>query len=98
MPDPVEFPKRLKKQGWKVKIFGKERLEPPHATLIHHARVWRIDLRARDFMDPPGGRWRDVDPDVREIIEANWDVLCDAWDEKYPSNPVRDEEDQGDDD
>ena len=51
----LELPRRLKVKGWKVKIQGKERLEPPHITVYHGEKVWRIGLRNRDFMVPPGG-------------------------------------------
>ena len=29
MPDPIELPKKLRMRGWKVKIYSRERLEPP---------------------------------------------------------------------
>lgn len=96
MPDPIELPKKLKAQGWKAKVYDNERLEPPHLTLICRERVWRISLREKDFMVPPGGRWRDIDPAVRAILEEQWETLCDAWDAKHPTNPVSSEEDEGD--
>lgn len=92
MPDPIELPRKLKAQGWKVKVYDNERLEPPHLTLICRERVWRIGLREKDFMVPPGGRWRDIDPEVRVILEEQWETLCDAWDAKHPTNPVSSEE------
>jgi len=96
MADPIELPKRLKARGWKVKVYDNERLEPPHITLICRERVWRIGLRERDFMFPPGGRWRDIDSEVRAILEEQWEILCDAWDEKHPTNQVSSAEDEGD--
>ena len=47
MPDPIELPRKLKAQGWKVKVYDNERLEPPHLTLICRERVWRIGLQRR---------------------------------------------------
>jgi len=96
MADPIELPKRLKARGWKVKVYDNERLEPPHVTLICRERVWRIGLRERDFMFPPGGRWRDIDSEVRAILEEQWETLCDAWDEKHPTNQVSSAEDEDD--
>jgi len=98
MADPIELPKKLKAQGWKVKVYDNERLEPPHLTLICREQVWRIGLRDREFVVPPGGRWKEIDPDVRAILEREWQTLCDAWDEKHPTNPVSSEEDEDDGD
>jgi hypothetical protein len=94
MPGPIELSKRLRAEGWKVKIYANERLEPPHLTLICREMVWRIGLRERDFMLPPGGRWKDIDPEIRTILEQHWDDLCNAWDELHPSNPVSSEENE----
>jgi len=96
MADPIELPKRLKARGWKAKVYDNERLEPPHITLICRERVWRIGLRERDFMFPPGGRRRDIDPEVRAILEERWETLCDAWDEKHPTNQVSSAEGEDD--
>lgn len=96
MPDPIELPRKLREQGWKVKIYNNERLEPPHLTLLCRGKVWRIGLRDKDVMVPPGGRWRDIDSEVRAILEREWENLCDAWDAKHPTNPVSSEEDEGD--
>ncbi len=96
MPYDLDLPKRLKAKGWKVKIREKERLEPPHVTVLCGKKEWRIGLRDREFLVPPGGKWGDLDDEVREIIEAKWKELQDAWDRKYPSNPISSQE-QGDD-
>ncbi len=37
---------------------------------------------------PPGGRIKEIDPAVMEIIEEHWDALIDAWNEKDPEKPV----------
>jgi hypothetical protein len=40
-------------------------------------------------------------PAVMRIIDESWDQLIEAWDEKYPENPVssaRDEEDADEND
>ena len=92
MADPIELPRKLRSLGWKVKVYSRERLEPPHLTLICRARVWRIGLRDMEFMIPPGGRWRDIDPQVRAILENRWQVLCDEWDAQHPTNRVSSEE------
>jgi hypothetical protein len=33
----VPLSKKLKAKGWKVKIREKERVEPPHVTIMHRA-------------------------------------------------------------
>ena len=88
MPFDVALPASVKKAGWKVKILEKERLEPPHVTIRRGVRTWRLGLRDGEFLVPPGGSWNNVPAEVREAIEANWDALVAAWDEKYPENPV----------
>jgi hypothetical protein len=93
MPHELELPRRLKAKGWKVKIREKERLEPPHLTIMCGKKEWRVGLRDKSFLVPPGGKWADIDDEVRELIEENWKNLQDAWDEKYPSNPISSEED-----
>ena len=88
MPYSLALPKKLRVQGWKVKIQEKERLEPPHITVWHGEEMWRISLRTGDFLVPRGGSWKQIDNGVRKAIEDNWQALRDAWDAKYPSNPV----------
>jgi hypothetical protein len=97
MPDPIEFPRNLKEQGWKAKIYNNERLEPPHLTLIRYRAVWRIGLRDWSFMDPPGGKWKDIDPNVAKFLEDNRKILRAYWDRLHPTNPVpcRDEVEDG---
>lgn len=91
------LPGPLPSQGWKVKIRDRERLEPPHVTIFRKRRQWRLGLRCRTFIVPPGGSWNEIDERVRETIEANWQVLCDEWDRAYPTNRVAaaEEEDDG---
>jgi hypothetical protein len=88
VPFRLNLPSKLRNQGWKVKIQDKERLERPHITIWHQEDVWRISLRTRGFLVPPGGSWNRIDTEVREIIENAWEALCDAWDARYPENPV----------
>jgi hypothetical protein len=92
MPHELDLPKRLKAKGLKVKIREKERLEPPHVTIICGKKEWRVGLRDKSFLVPPGGKWTDIDDEVRELIENKWKSLQDAWDKKYPSNPISSEE------
>jgi len=96
MPFKLPLPKKLKAQGWKVKIREKERVEPPHVTVIHKEEEWRIGLRDGQLLVPPGGRLKDIDPDVMQVIVDHWGRLRQAWDEKYPENPISSaEEDDG---
>ena len=73
-----------------MKVYDNERLEPPHLTLICREKVWRIGLRDREFIVPPGGRWKDIDPEVKALLEdeKKWRLLQDAWDKKHPTNAV----------
>lgn len=71
MPFELKLPKRLKAAGWKVKVREKERVEPPHVTVLCHTREWRIGLRDSTFLVPPGGRWKDLDEKLVEVLRAN---------------------------
>jgi hypothetical protein len=87
MPFELELPSSLRKQRWKVKIRERERVEPPHVTIIRNALAWRFDLRDLVFLDkdPPP---RDVSRAVVDRVVANIDELRAAWDRMYPENPV----------
>ena len=77
------------KQQWHVKIRDKERNEPPHLTVMRGPQAWRIDLRSRAFLVPPGGSWSDLPVDLQHAIQNSWREACDQWDATYPHNPVR---------
>lgn len=97
MPFELPLPKRLKAEGWKVKIREKERVEPPHVTILHKADEWRLGLRDRQLLVPPDGRIKDIDAVVMKIVDEHWESLQEAWDAKYPDNPISsaDEEKDG---
>lgn len=78
---------QLDNQGWKVKIRTRERVEPPHVTIIRGTRSWRYDVRRLEFMDrtPPPG---DVPDELLEEIHENLDTIRRQWNAAYPYNPV----------
>lgn len=86
----------IRKAGWKVKIRDKERLEPPHVTILLKTEAWRLCLRTGQFLDE-GDSWRQIASEVRRVIEANWQVICQAWNQLYPGNPVQSVNDEQDD-
>ena len=92
MPFTLPLPSRLRIQGWKVKIRDQERLEPPHVTIMHKTRAWRLGLRDLQFLDQEPDPGEVPEELVREI-EAHVDELRQAWDSIYPSNPVTTEAD-----
>jgi hypothetical protein len=96
MPFQLSLPRKLKAKGWKIKIREKERVEPPHVTIMHRADEWRLGLRDRQLLVPPGGRIRDIDVEVMRIIDEHWEQLKVAWDEKYPENPISSVEEEND--
>ncbi len=96
MPFELALPKKLKAGGWKVKIREKERVEPPHVTIMHKADEWRLGLRDRQLLVPPGGRIKDIDAEVMTIVDEHWESLQEAWDTKYPSNPISSEDEEKD--
>jgi hypothetical protein len=92
MPHDLELVRTLKKAGWKVKIYDRERLEPPHITILLKNRSWRLSLRDRSFLDA-GDSWIPIDKRVKTAIEAAWEDLQKAWDRMYPDNPVPSKDD-----
>lgn len=87
MPFSLPLPQPWDSQEWKVKIRDRERLEPPHVTVLHRSRAWRWNLRTGGFMDadPPPG---DVPKEIVAIVVENMARLRAEWDAMYPSNPV----------
>lgn len=74
--------------SWKAKIRDLERVEPPHVTILHKTRSWRVGLRDGKFLDrdPPG---REVPSTVLETVTAQLPRLQAEWDRMYPENPVK---------
>ena len=93
MPFDLPLPANFSRARWKVKIREKESREPPHATVLRATEAWRIDLRTGEFMDCQPDP-SEVPPELIEFIKAhaNWRRLCEAWDMKYPTNPVQSNE------
>jgi hypothetical protein len=83
----LKIPAPLASQGWKVKIRDRERLEPPHATIIRRRMAWRFGLRSMAFLD--------AQPDPDEVPEELIACIIDQigklrlwWNRMYPENPV----------
>jgi hypothetical protein len=80
-------PEPYKRQGWKIKIQDKERLEDPHVTIIFRKRRWRVNLRSGGFMDrrPDAA---EVPSGLMDEIVARRDTLSSEWNRINPHNPV----------
>lgn len=79
------------RRGWRLKIRDRERVEPPHVTLLYKTRSWRFGLRERAFLDddPPE---RDVPGELVGNLEDRIDEFAAMWDRLYPENPVKSNE------
>ncbi len=86
MPYDLPLPPPWRAQGWRVKIRENESRETPHVTIWRGPASprWRVSLRDKSFLMPPGGSRRDIPRAVRR----HWALLCGAWDAMYPDNPV----------
>lgn len=95
MPAELLLSNKLKKAKWKVKIREKERLEPPHVSIINGTNTWRLCLRSEKFLD----KVPDPDEIPAELLgyiksgqlnkkQTVWEWLCGRWDEMYPNNKV----------
>lgn len=87
MPFTLNLPEPWASRGWKVKIRDRERLEPPHVTILHRTRAWRFDLRSEKFLDK--------EPDPKEVpkqvaveVRSNLTLLRQEWDRMFPENPL----------
>lgn len=89
MPSELDLPAHLKNQGWKVKIFDKERLEPPHVTILRKTYRWRLDLRSGFFLDASPNP-DDVSAELVSYVKEpkKWKSLQEQWDARYPTNRV----------
>lgn len=81
LPEPWAY------RGWKVKIRDRERLEPPHVTILHKTRAWRIDLRSEKFLDKEPNAEEVPKAVVAEVL-SNLTLLRHEWDGMFPENPV----------
>ncbi len=87
MPFTLTLREPWASRGWKVKIRDRERLEPPHVTILHRTRAWRFDLRSERFLDKEPDP-RVVPEEVVDEVRANLAPLRAAWDRMFPENPV----------
>lgn len=83
----LPLPAHWTAQGWKVKIRDRERLEPPHVTLLLRAKAWRWNLRDGGFMDSIPDP-RDVPPELVDFVVQNVPQLQAEWEAMYPDNPI----------
>ena len=87
----LRLPNDLKQAGWKAKIQDKERLEPPHVSILRRTDKWRINLRTGEFMDRRPDP-AEVPQGLLDFLDDHWEWACDTWDEMYPDNPVEGDE------
>ena len=64
---------------------------------MSYTASWPLDLRTGEFLDDEPDP-ADVPKAVRKVIDQSWATLCAKWDEMYPENPVRSEDEGTDDD
>lgn len=70
-----------------VKIRDRERLEPPHVTILHRTRAWRFDVRSEKLLDMEPDP-NEVPGEVLDAVCANLAPLRAEWDRMFPENPV----------
>lgn len=97
MPVAFPLPPPHDKRGWKAKIRDRERVEPPHVTILFRMQSWRLGLRERDFLDThpdsslvPAAI---VDHLLSETIPqgettSRYGRVVAEWNRLYPENPV----------
>jgi hypothetical protein len=87
VPFELKIPPPWRSQGWKVRVRDRERVEPPHVTILHKTTAWRLELRGGEFLDrePDPGR---VPHQVLDWVRQNIEVFRSNWDRMYPENPL----------
>ncbi len=91
MPFTLNLPEPWPSRGWKAKIRDRERLEPPHVTILQKTRAWRFDLRSGKFLDKEPDP-KEVPKEVVDEIRSNLTLLRRQWDGMFPENPISSEE------
>lgn len=94
-------PEPYKSRGWKVKIRDRERVEPPHVTVLKGTNAWRFDLRKLGLMEPrraPDGT--QLPAELMQHLHVHADEYREEWDRQYPRNRVdsQETEEEGDSD
>jgi hypothetical protein len=89
------LPAGLATRGWKAKIRDRERNEPPHVTILHRTRAWRLDLRTWRFLDKEPDP-NDVPEELLSELIRQSALLRKKWDEMYPENPIESKEESDD--
>ncbi len=87
MPFTLNLPEPWASRGWKVKIRDRERIEPPHVTILHRTRAWRFDLRFEKFLDKEPAP-KEVPKRVVNEVRSNLTLLRQEWDRMFPENRV----------
>jgi hypothetical protein len=87
VPFTLNLPEPWASRGWKVKIRDRERLEPPHVTILHTTRAWRFDLRLEKFLDTEPAP-KQVPKQVVNEVRSNLTLLRQGWDRMFPENRV----------
>jgi hypothetical protein len=83
----LKLPRLWERRGWKAKIRDRERVEPPHVTIMHKANSWRWGLRSQQFLDKKPDP-KEIPAEVLAAARESISVLRKAWDRMYPENPI----------
>jgi hypothetical protein len=87
VPFALTLPEPWASRGWKAKIRDRERLEPPHVTVLYKTSAWRFDLRTEAFLDKEPTP-KDVPEEVIGAVRSNLTLLRQEWDRMYPANRI----------
>lgn len=83
----LKLPSLWESRGWKAKIRDRERVEPPHVTILFKTKAWRLALRNGQFLDKEPDP-KDIPQEVIESVRARFALLGAQWDRMYPENPI----------
>jgi hypothetical protein len=83
----LKLPAPWESRGWRAKIRDRERVEPPHVTIMHKAKAWRFGLRTQQFLDAELDP-REIPEEVLEGTRTGLSLLRQAWDRMYPENLI----------
>jgi hypothetical protein len=87
VPFPLTLPEPWASRGWKAKIRDRERVEPPHVTILFKTSAWRFGLRTGTFLDKEPNP-NEVPEEVMGAVGLNLALLREEWDRMYPENCI----------
>ncbi len=70
-----------------MKVWDRERVEPPHIAIMRKTNFWRWGLRNEQFLDSEPDP-KEVPEEILQAVRESITLLRSTWDRMYPENPI----------